>query len=126
MDIHEAIQHCRSRADSTPCGVDHAQLATWLGELVELRERMDRLEEVHLHGCECSQDEACEFVRERDAALARVAELEDEVDRLEDEVERLWWCLEMIYTSLGHGSDDMDEAIGNRLLDDLCEVLREG
>lgn len=36
----------------------------------ELKEEIARLKEVHLHGCECSTDEACQFVKERDRALA--------------------------------------------------------
>lgn len=36
----------------------------------EARAELTRLKEVHLHGCECSTDEACAFAQERDRALA--------------------------------------------------------
>lgn len=38
-------------------------------ELEDTKEELQRLQRVHLHGCECTSDEACLFARERDAAL---------------------------------------------------------
>lgn len=40
----------------------------------ELLAEIARLREVHLHGCECSPDEACAFARERDTTLALLRE----------------------------------------------------
>lgn len=37
------------------------------------------LQEVHAKGCECGDDEACQFVRERDALRTRIVELEREL-----------------------------------------------
>ncbi len=33
MTLDEAIEHAESKADDTPCGLDHAALAEWLREL---------------------------------------------------------------------------------------------
>mgnify|MGYP006873063399 CR=1 FL=1 len=48
MKLDEAIQHCLESAErmegpygNTKCAADHRQLAEWLKELKELRERME-------------------------------------------------------------------------------------
>ena len=93
MDIHEAIEHCRERADGTPCGMDHAQLAAWLMELVGLR-----AERSHA-----------------DAAEARVAELEARE-------RRLWAVLEGVSRGYEFGSRAFD-FLHDRDLDALCAAL---
>lgn len=50
-------------------------------EVERLREENTHLAELRKRGCECSDDDACAFARERDAALKRVAELEGATDR---------------------------------------------
>lgn len=39
MNIQEAIKHCEEKTDCTECGQEHAQLAEWLTEYLELKER---------------------------------------------------------------------------------------
>ncbi len=42
MTLEEAIQHCREKANgSCACADDHRQLAEWLLELVDLREKTE-------------------------------------------------------------------------------------
>ena len=43
MTLDEAIAHAEERADGTPCGENHRQLAEWLKELKKLREVKDHL-----------------------------------------------------------------------------------
>lgn len=39
MTIEQAIQHCREKDCNTECGREHEQLARWLEELQEYREK---------------------------------------------------------------------------------------
>ena len=41
----------------------------------EARAEVERLQELHLHGCECAMEDACAFLRERDAARKALVSL---------------------------------------------------
>jgi hypothetical protein len=55
------------------------QTLAWLEKykptLADAQAEVARLREVHLHGCECSTDEACLFARQRDEARAMLFEV---------------------------------------------------
>ena len=45
MTIEEAIKHCEEKANGcSECAKEHAELAEWLKELIELRENQDKYE----------------------------------------------------------------------------------
>lgn len=39
LTLDEAIEHCREKTDCTECGKQHLQLAEWLEELKQIRDR---------------------------------------------------------------------------------------
>ena len=53
--------------------------------VAELEEENKVLKEVRGRGCQCSDEDACAFVRERNAALAQVAKLKSEVEGWEQD-----------------------------------------
>jgi len=50
-------------------------------QVEELQTENAALRDVGMHGCKCSMDEACEYVRQRDVALAKIARVRDAVKR---------------------------------------------
>lgn len=46
LTLDEAIQHCLEKSDCSECGQEHAQLAEWLKELKQLRQKTFDVEAV--------------------------------------------------------------------------------
>lgn len=68
-----------------------AEVAVLQETVVELQEQYKALEEVRQPGtCECGDDEACRFVRERDAAIAKGEAVAEALRVLMGEL----WCVE--------------------------------
>ena len=65
MSLEEAIEHAESRADETPCGQAHAQLAGWLRELRDLRNAPGNAAALSTPARNCDR-----FATELDARLA--------------------------------------------------------
>ena len=80
MTLADAIEHARSKDDGTACGAEHRQLAEWLTELSEAREKIADLEQ------DIDDNHFLKDFAERDA---RVKELEAQVSAQASAIEQL-------------------------------------
>ncbi len=72
------VDHASLRAlEARALAAEERELAL-MKEFETARAELTAMNEVYQRGCECSADEACVFARERDAARARVVELEND------------------------------------------------
>jgi len=75
------------------------------GDIEWLLEELARLRELHLHGCECAEDQACQWIRERDEARAEAERLR----RRNREVENMYVDL---YSQLRAAEEGMSYTSG--------------
>lgn len=90
-------------------GRAHQQAVEIIGaserERDEAHAEIERLREVHLRGCECSVTEACQLLRERDAAVALLRECRPAVE----------WAREFCIDRMDSERRDTWEAVLDRL-----------
>jgi hypothetical protein len=77
-DRPEFGQRSAEDQGSQHCAVRHT-CNTWLGRL-QAEAEVERLREMRQRGCDCNDEDACRFARERDEARAEVERLKAERD----------------------------------------------
>lgn len=88
----------------------------------EMSLELRALRRVHLHGCDCSEDEACMFARERDAEHVRAERAEKELDELRLKVGKL--CAKAIEARSNRAEASMPIGVLSTIIDDLHDALK--
>lgn len=85
VEINDGL---RAKVEQESHAADHwmEEACRDYNDLIRAKAEIRRLHEIQLHGCDCTFDEACAFLRERDEALAIVKQLRAEIERLRAEI----------------------------------------